>query len=88
MNVTNTDLETRVKAVWHREQLLRFTEGALVFLRWGLLMFLAGVLVDWLIKIPAPGRVMILVLVLGVPLYKAWRAGWKYRLTMRERRWS
>lgn len=79
MNEThNTDLEARVKAVWRREQLLRFAEGALVFLRWGLLMFLAAGLVDWWIKIPAPGRVVMLLAVLGIPFYKAWHAGWKH----------
>ena len=67
-----------MKAVWRREQILRLIEGALVFLRWGLLMFLCGVIIDWQTHMPAPGRVVILLAVLGVPLYKAWVAGWKH----------
>ena len=70
-------LETRLRAVWRREQVLRLAEGALVFLRWGLLMLLAGVLLDWLVHMPVPGRVAILAVVLGVPLHKAWRGGWQ-----------
>ncbi len=77
-----TKLATRVRAVWRREQLLHFVEGGLVFVRWGLVLFLAGGLVDWMISrwladVPTAGRFTILLVVLGVPLYKAWRAGWK-----------
>ena len=74
----NRNLHSRVKAVWRREQILRLIEGALVFLRWGLLTFLCGVIIDWQTHMPVPGRVVILLAVLGVPLYKAWVAGWKY----------
>jgi len=78
----NTHLESRVKAVWRREQQLRFTEGALAFVRWGLVLFLAGGFMDWMmsrwfIDVPAAGRFALLLVVLGVPLYRAWRAGWK-----------
>jgi len=78
-----THLESRVKAVWRREQHLRFTEGALAFVRWGLVLFLAGGFMDWMMSrwlfadLPAAGRSVLLLVVLGVPLYKAWHAGWK-----------
>ena len=45
-----THLESRVKAVWRREQQLRFTEGALAFVRWGLVLFLAGGFMDWMMS--------------------------------------
>lgn len=75
-------LYSRVKAVWRREQGLRFTEGAFMFLRWGVVLFLAGGLMDWLAgkwlaNIPAAGRTLILLVVLGVAIYKAWQAGWR-----------
>jgi len=58
-------------------------EGALAFVRWGLMLFLAGGFTDWMIcrwltDVPAVGRSALLLVVLGVPLYKAWCAGWKY----------
>lgn len=76
------NLNGRVRAVWRRGQLMCFAEGAIFFLRWGLMMSLAGILVDWLAGkwlagIPAPGRAVILAAVLGVSVYKAWRGGWK-----------
>jgi len=73
-----TGLNLRLKAVWRREQLLRLAEGALVFLRWGVLLFVAGVAIDWVSLMPAPGRFVIMAVVLGVPLYKGWKAGWRY----------
>ena len=71
-------LYSRVKTVWRREQLLRFTQGIIACGRWGVTMFLAAVLIDWLVKIPTPGRVGLLAAVVGVTFYKAWHAGWKY----------
>lgn len=72
-----SQLETRIRAVWQREQQLCLSHGTLVFLRWAVLLFLAGALVDWLIKLPGPGRAAVLLVVLGISLYKAWHAGWK-----------
>lgn len=71
-------LYLRLKSVWRREQQLRLAEGALVFLRWGVSLFIAGVVLDWVSLMPAPGRVVILLIVMGVPLYKAWVAGWRH----------
>ena len=81
-NSTNS-LLPRVKAVWRREQTVRLIEGALAFVRWGLALFLAAGFTDWMIgrwltDLPAVGRSVLLLVVLGVPLYKAWCAGWKY----------
>jgi hypothetical protein len=83
MNMSGGNLHSRVKAVWQRDQMLRLCEGALVFLRWGLVLFLCGGLIDWLLSkyvtdLPAPVRFVILLAVLGVSLRKAWLAGWKF----------
>ena len=77
-----THLEASVHAVWRREQQLRFTQGTLALVRWGLALFLACGFTDWIlsrwfIDVPAAGRFALLLVVMGVPLYRAWRAGWK-----------
>lgn len=76
-------LHSRIRAVWRREQSWCLAEGALAFLRWGLVMFLGLAFIDWqaskrIVDIPGPGRLAILLVVLGVSLRKAWRAGWQF----------
>jgi len=73
----DTTLDSRLRAVWRREQLLLLTRGGLAAVRWGLALFLAGVLIDWLIDLPAAVRVVILLGVTGVTLFMAWKAGWR-----------
>ncbi len=72
------NLYSRVRAVWRRGQLLHVTAGMLAICRWGLLLFVAGVALDWMMGLPAPGRVVILVTLLGVSAYKAWCCGWRH----------
>ncbi len=72
------NLYSRVRAVWRRGQLLHVTAGMLAICRWGLLLFVAGVALDWMMGLPAPVRVAILVTLLGVSVYKAWRCGWRH----------
>jgi hypothetical protein len=76
-NKQEQKLETSLKAVWRREQGLRLSEGALVFLRWSMLLFVAVVAIDWLIEVPVWGRVALLGVVVGIPFYQAWKAGWR-----------
>ena len=71
-------LFSRLTAVWRRGQTLHLTAGALACCRWIVPLFLAAVAIDWLTDLPAPGRVVILVALLGVSLYKAWRGGWRH----------
>jgi hypothetical protein len=73
----DTTLDSRLRAVWRREQLLLLTRGGLSAVRWGLALFLAGVLIDWLIELPAVIRVVILLAVTGGTLFMAWKAGWR-----------
>lgn len=73
----HTPLDRRLRSVWQREQLLFLSHGGLAIVRWGLVLFLAGVLIDWLIKLPVAGRIVILLVVTGGALFKAWQAGWR-----------
>ena len=67
-------LDARLREVWRRHQKLHRTAGLLTFCRWALLLFLAGVAVDWLFDLPAAGRVVILVtlIVVAVSSYQVW----------------
>jgi len=72
------NLDSRVKSVWRRSQKLHLTAGLLAFCRWGIMLFAAGVLIDWFLDLPAPVRVVFLFVILAVPLYQGWRSGWRY----------
>ncbi|MGB0766769.1 MAG: hypothetical protein ACPGYV_03560 [Phycisphaeraceae bacterium] len=71
-------LDARIRSVWIRGQILHLLAGSFALLRWMVPLFLVGVWIDWLTYTPAAGRVVILLIVLGVPLYRAWRCGWRY----------
>ena len=77
-NQGNNQLAERLRAVHRRGQMLQFASGVLALCRWGLPLFVAGVALDWVTHMPAPGRIVILAVVLGVPIFKAWRAGWRH----------
>ena len=47
-----------LKAVWRRWQKQHFAAGALACCSWAVPMFLVGMAVDWLTRMPAPGRVV------------------------------
>ncbi len=76
-NTQEQKLDNSLKAVWRREQGLRLSEGALVFLRWSVLLFVASAILDWLVEMPVWGRVALLGVVVGVSFVQAWRAGWR-----------
>ena len=71
-------LDARLRSVWRRDQVLNRTAGLLAFCRWALLLFLIGMAVDWLVDLPAAGRVGILVILIVVALSKAWQSGWRH----------
>jgi len=77
-NGQEQNLSSYVRAVWRRGQTLHVTAGMLAVCRWGVPVFLVGVAIDWLTDLPAPGRVVILVTLLTVSVYKAWRCGWRH----------
>ncbi|MGB0325944.1 MAG: hypothetical protein ACPGJR_00290 [Akkermansiaceae bacterium] len=71
-------LDAHLREVWRRGQKLHRTAGVLTFCHWALLLFLAGMAVDWLFDLPAGVRVAILVVLAVVALCKAWRSGWRH----------
>jgi hypothetical protein len=71
------NLNSRVKTVWQRSQKLHVTAGLLSFCRWGIMLFVVGVLLDWLVDLPAPARIALCAVILGVALYQAWCSGWR-----------
>ena len=70
-------LDSRIKSVWQRSQVLHLTQGALAFARWVVLLFLAGVAVDWMVEIPAAVRTLSLVVLLATSCYRSWQCGWR-----------
>jgi len=75
---SQNQLDSRLRTVWRRGQTLHVTAGMLAFYRWGILLFLIGMAIDWMTHMPAPGRIGILVTLLAVSVYKAWNCGWRY----------
>jgi len=73
-----TGLYACLRAVYRREQLLSLLKGAMALGKWLVLLFLAGFALDWLIRLPAPARGIVLVLLLAFSIYKAWQLGWQY----------
>ena len=70
-------LDSRIKAVWKRSQMLHVASGLLRLCRWVGLMFVVAVTIDWLIDIPAVGRGGVLVALLSISLCAAWKCGWR-----------
>ena len=70
-------LEPCLRAVWQRMQRKNISAGFLAIFRWGIPLFLLGMVIDWLTYLPSAGRVVILAILVGVTLYKAWRHGWQ-----------
>ncbi len=71
-------LYTRLRAVHKRGQLLNMLSGFFSFSKWVILLFLAGFAVDWLIHMPSAVRILFLLLLGVVSLYRAWRNGWRF----------
>ncbi len=71
-------LDSRIRSVWLRSQMLHLVAGILAFCRWAVPLFLVGMAIDWMTFMPTEGRVVILAIVLFVSFYKAWRCGWRY----------
>ena len=49
-------LEPGLRAVWNRTQQRHFLAGLLALCRWGIPLFLVGMLIDWLAYLATPGR--------------------------------
>ena len=71
-------LETHLRSVWRRDQVLHRTAGLLALCRWALVLFLVGMALDWLVGMPTVGRAVILALLVGVAIYQAWQSAWRH----------
>ena len=72
-------LDPCLRAVWRRTQRKHISAGFLAAFRWGIPLFLLGMAIDRLTYLPTAGRAVILAVLAGVSLYKAWRHGWRQR---------
>jgi len=70
-------LDSRIKSVWQRSQMLHLVSGLLRLCRWVGLMFVVAVAIDWWIDIPAVVRGAVLITLLSISLYAAWKCGWR-----------
>ncbi len=71
-------LESCLRAVWNRTQRRHLGAGLLVLCRWGIPLFLAGMVIDWLAYLPTAGRAAVLLALVCVSFYQAWRHGWRH----------
>jgi len=69
-------LDASLHAVWRRTQKKHLSVGLLVMSIWAIPIFLIGMLVDRYAFLPSAGRWVILLVLLSVSLYQAWRNGW------------
>ncbi|MFT5473394.1 MAG: hypothetical protein ACI856_001726 [Kiritimatiellia bacterium] len=77
-DTTSKQLNAYIRRVWLKKQTLHLSSGALAFVRWGTLLFFAGMLIDWLTFMPSVGRVILFSIMLAGALIMAWRGGWKH----------
>ena len=71
-------LNSRIRTAWCRSQLLHLLAGVFAFVCWAVPLFLLGMFIDWMTYMPAPGRIAVLVVLLCVAFYRAWRRGWRH----------
>jgi len=71
-------LKSRLRRVHRREQGLNLTMGLLSLCNWIAILFLVGFAIDWLIRLPAFVRMIVLVPLLVFPIVVAWRSGWRF----------
>ena len=73
-----TKLKSRLRTVHRREQMLSVVMGLLSLCNWIAILFLLFFAIDWLVRLPAVVRMIILVPLLVFPVIKAWRVGWRF----------
>lgn len=56
--------------------MLHLFAGGLAFLRWAVPLFALAIFIDWLTYMPAPVRALVLITLLAISFYRAWRCGW------------
>ena len=71
-------LYTCLHSVWQRTQNKHISAGIFALLSWGIPLFLIGMAIDRFAYLPTAGRAVILAILVGVSLYKAWQKGWQH----------
>ena len=70
-------LKSCLHAVWRRKQLKHMIAGLLAMCRWGIPFFFIGMIIDRFAYLPSAGRAVVLVILLVVSFYQAWKHGWR-----------
>lgn len=73
----NPAIESCVRAVWTRTQRKHQVSGLLALCRWGIPLFFLGMFIDRYAYLPGAGRAAVLLILLTVSLYQAWKHGWR-----------
>jgi hypothetical protein len=75
METPSSSLNDRLHSVWKRTQTKHFCAALLAFAAWAVPIFLLGILLDRFTYLPPLGRAVILLGLLGVSFYRAWKQG-------------
>jgi hypothetical protein len=78
MKTHHSALDACLNAVWRRTQQRHFSAGLLAWFIWGIPIFLIGVAVDRFAFLPPSGRWVVLLVLVAVSFYQAWRHGWRH----------
>ena len=70
-------LKSCLHAVWRRKQHKHMIAGLLAMCRWGIPFFFIGMIIDRFAYLPSAGRAVVLVILLVVSFYQAWKHGWR-----------
>lgn len=81
-------LEATLQNVWRRKQLVYFVQGLACFLILAGGLGLAILAVDWLLNLPGPVRLLLLIITLAASLRYAWKQGWRRLSAYRPQRIS
>ena len=77
MSQTHRDhtLHSSLRRVWQRTQNKHMSGAFFALLSWGISLFLLGMGIDRIAYLPTAGRAVMLAIIVGVSLYKAWQKG-------------
>lgn len=81
-------LETCLKSTWRRQQMMYFVRGLAYLLICAGSISLGVLSIDWLIDLPGPVRLLLLIVILAVSLRYAWKRGWRQLSAYRPQRIS
>ncbi len=77
METSSSTLNARLDSVWKRTQQKHVFAALLASVAWAVPIFLLGIFIDRFTYLPPLGRLFILIALLGVSAYHAWKQGGK-----------